>query len=228
MASKNTSVFGIFPNRLAVEEAVNHLRNAGFRSTDVSVLFSENMGTKDFAHEKNTKAPEGAATGGVAGGVAGGVLGWLTGIGVLAIPGLVPLIAAGPIVAALAGAGAVGTLGGLIGALVGTGMPEYEATRFEGRIRDGGVLLSVHCDNSDWVRRAKDVLIEAGAQDIGAASEKSGDFANADKPMPRVRSVGSVGAVTDEELFGERPVRTLPTVRRRTEPTVDADLDDIG
>ncbi len=188
MAGGNRAVFGIYPNRPAVEEAVANLRSAGFRSTDVSVLFPENEGTKDLAHEKNSKAPEGATTGGLAGGIAGGVLGWLTGIGALAIPGVGPLIAAGPIVAALAGAGAVGTLGGIIGGMVGLGIPEYEAKRYEGRIREGGVLLSVHCDDSHWVKRAKDVLKQTGAQDIGSAAEKAGDFANADKPAPRVRT----------------------------------------
>src|SRR5215472_2881344 len=188
MSGKNTAVFGIYADRLAVEEAVDHLRVAGFRSTDVSVLFPDNQGTKDLAHEKNTKAPEGATSGVVAGGIAGGVLGWLTGIGALAIPGLGPLIAAGPIVAALAGAGAVGTLGGIIGALAGMGIPEYEAKRFEGRIREGGVLLSVHCDDYEWVKRAKKVLQDSGAQDVASAGEKPGDFANADKPMPRVRT----------------------------------------
>src|SRR5436305_72300 len=178
MAGKNTAAFAIFPNRMAVEEAVDHLRSAGFRSTDISVLFPDNQGTKDFAHEKNTKAPEGVTTGGVAGIISGGVLGWLTGIGAIAIPGIGPFIAAGPIVAALAGAGAVGTLGGLIGGLVGLGIPEYEARRYEGRIREGGVLLSVHCDSSDWVKRAKDVLTQCGGQDIGSAGEKTGDFAN--------------------------------------------------
>src|SRR5215467_10461426 len=136
MAGKNTAVFGIYPDRVAVEEGVEQFRRAGFRSTDISVLFPDNQGTKDFAHEKNTKAPEGATTGGVAGGVAGGVLGWLTGVGALAIPGLGAFVAAGPIVAALAGAGAGGTLGGIIGALVGMGIPEYEARRYEGRIRE--------------------------------------------------------------------------------------------
>ena len=207
MAGKNTAVFGIYPSRLAVEEAVEHLRGAGFRSTDISVLFPENQGTKDFAHEKNTKAPEGVTTGAVAGGITGGVLGWLTGIGALAIPGLGPMIAAGPIVAALAGVGAVGALGGFIGALVGMGVPEYEAKRYEGRIREGGILLSVHCDASDWVRRAKEVLTNTGAQDIGSAGEKSGDFANADKPMPRVRTASSGAPVTDEELYADRPSR---------------------
>ena len=155
MADKNKAVFGIYPDRVSVEEAVDGLRAAGFRGTDISVLFQENQGTKDFAHEKNTKAPEGATAGGIVGGISGGVLGWLTGIGALAIPGLGPLIAAGPIVAALAGIGAVGAVGGVIGGLAGMGVPEYEAKRFEGRIKQGGVLLSVHCDNDDWVKRAK-------------------------------------------------------------------------
>lgn len=208
MSTRNTAVFGIYPDRPAVEESVEHLRRAGFRGTDISVLFPENIGTKDFAHEKNTKAPEGATSGVVAGGITGGVLGWLTGIGVLAIPGLGPFIAAGPIVAALAGAGAVGTLGGIIGALAGMEVPEYEAKRYEGRIREGGVLLSVHCDSGDWVTRAKEVLTSTGAQDIGSAGEKRGDFANADKPMPRVRTVGSGGTITDEEPLEERLERT--------------------
>jgi len=209
MAGKNTAVFGIYRDRVAVEEAVERLRAGGFRSADISVLFPDNQGTKDFAHEKNTKAPEGVTTGAIAGGITGGVLGWLTGIGALAIPGLGPLIAAGPIVAALAGAGAVGTVGGIVGALVGMGIPEYEAKRYEGRIREGGVLLSVHCDNSDWVKRAKEMLEHTGAQDVASANEKAGDFANADKPAPRVRGAG--GVVTDEELYGERPTETRRT-----------------
>jgi hypothetical protein len=199
MAGKNTAVFGIYPNRAAVEEAVDQLRASGFRSTDVSVLFSDNQGTKDFAHEKNTKAPEGATTGVAAGGLAGGVLGWLTGIGALAIPGLGPLVAAGPIVAALAGAGALGAVGGMIGALAGMGIPEYEAKRYEGRIREGGVLLSVHCDNQDWVKRAKQMLRQTGAQDIASANEERGDFANADKPLPRARTAGGSATVRDDE-----------------------------
>lgn len=207
MAGKNTAVFGIYPSRLEVEEAVDRLRRAGFRGTDISVLFQDNQGTKDFAHEKNTKAPEGSTTGVIAGGIAGGVLGWLTGIGALVIPGLGAFIAAGPIVAALAGAGAVGTLGGIIGALIGMGIPEYEARRFEGRIRDGGVLLSVHCDNADWVRRAKEIMVHAGGQDIGTEGEKSGDYGNADKPMPRARTTGAGSPVADDELYAERTTR---------------------
>ena len=218
MAGKNTAVFGIFPNRAATEEAVEHLRSAGFRNTDISVLFSDNQGTKDFAHEKNTKAPEGATTGAVAGVISGGVLGWLTGIGALAIPGIGPFIAAGPIVAALAGAGAIGVVGGMIGVLVGIGIPEYEARRYEGRIREGGVLLSVHCDNRDWVKRAKEVLTQAGGQDIGSAGEKSGDFANADKPMPRTRGAGSGSTVTDDELYGARTGARTPRDISKTDP----------
>jgi hypothetical protein len=190
MAGKNTSVFGIYHDRTGAEEAVDTLRAAGFRSTDVSVLFQENQGTKDFAHEKNSKAPEGATAGGIAGGIAGGVLGWLTGVGALAIPGLGPLIAAGPIVAALAGVGAVGTVGGIIGGLAGLGVPEYEARRFEGRIKQGGVLLSVHCDNDDWVKRAKNLLRQTGAEDIGSAGESGADFSVSDRPMPRTRGAG--------------------------------------
>lgn len=198
--SKNTAVFGIYPDRAAAEEGIEILRRTGFRGTDVSVLFPENSGTKDFGHEKNTKAPEGATSGVVAGGITGGVLGWLTGIGALAIPGIGPFLAAGPIVAALAGAGAVGTLGGIIGALAGLGIPEYEARRFEGRIREGGLLLSVHCDNHEWVKKAREILESTGAQEVAAAGEKRGDFANADKPMPRVHSVGSVNTVSEDEM----------------------------
>jgi len=206
MAYKNTSAFALFATRQAAEETVENLRAAGFRSTDISVLFPENLGTKDLGHEKHTKAPEGVTTGVVSGGVAGGVLGWLTGIGALAIPGLGAFIAAGPIVAALAGVGAVGALGGMIGALAGMGVPEYEAKRFEGRVRDGGVLLSVHCDNQDWVKRAKEVLRQNGGQDIGVAGEKPGDYANADKPQPRVRTaVPRSTVVPQEEVYAGKP-----------------------
>jgi|SRR5580692_4200789 hypothetical protein len=185
MAGKNTAVFGIYPNRPGVERAVDALRQKGFRSTDISVLFPENQGTKDFAHEKNTKAPEGAATGATSGAVIGGTLGWLVGIGALAIPGLGPFIAAGPIMAALAGAGAGGVVGGLAGALVGMGIPEYEAKRYEGRIKEGGILLSVHSDNSEWTKKAKEILEQTGAQDIASAGEASADFQKTDKPMTR-------------------------------------------
>lgn len=184
----NTAVFGIFPTIRDADNAVAHLKVAGFRNTDISVLIPENLGTKDFAHEKNTKAPEGAAAGATSGAVLGGVLGWLAGIGALAIPGLGPFIAAGPIMAALAGAGGAGVVGGLVGGLAGLGVPEYEAKRYEGRLKDGGILLSVHADSSDWAGRAKKVLENCGAQDISSTSEASADYAKSEKPMPRSAS----------------------------------------
>jgi len=181
----NTSVFGIYRTRAEASAAVDALRLAGFRNTDISALFPENVGTKDFAHEKGTKAPEGAATGAASGVVLGGALGWLAGIGALAIPGIGPFIAAGPIMGALAGAGAGAVTGGLIGALTGLGLPEYEAKRYEGRVKEGGILLSVHCDSSDWVKKAKEILENTGGHDIASAGEASADFSKTDKPMPR-------------------------------------------
>jgi hypothetical protein len=183
MAGKNTAVFGIYRTREDVENAVNALRQAGFRNTDISVLFPDNEGTKDFAHEKNTKAPEGVATGATTGAVVGGTLGWLAGIGALAIPGLGPFIAAGPIMGALAGVGAGGAIGGLAGALIGMGIPEYEAKRYEGRIKEGGILLSVHSDDSTWTKRAKDILERTGAEDVSSTGEASADFSKTDRPM---------------------------------------------
>src|SRR5436305_12451631 len=177
MAGKNTAVFGIYRDRAAVEAAVDTLLDNGFRSEDISVLLPDNVGTKDFAHEKNTKAPEGATTGAGTGAVVGGTLGLLAGIGALAIPGLGPFIAAGPIMGALAGAGTGGVVGGILGALVGMGIPEYEAKRYEGMVKEGRALLSVHCDNSDWVKRAKNILERTGAQDISSAGEASADYA---------------------------------------------------
>jgi hypothetical protein len=185
MAGKNTAVFGIYPSSTSAEIAVDSLKAAGFRNTDISILFSENVGTKDFAHEKSTKAPEGATAGAGTGAVIGGALGWLAGIGALAIPGLGPFIAAGPIMAALAGVGVGGAVGGITGALVGMGIPEYEAKRYEGRIKHGGILLSVHSDNSQWTSRAKAILKETGAEDISSTGEASADFSKTDKPMPR-------------------------------------------
>jgi len=185
MAGKNTAAFGIYRTRLDAENGVDALRDAGYRATDISVLFPENEGTKDFAHEKHTKAPEGTATGATSGAVIGGGLGWLAGIGALAIPGVGPFIAAGPIVAALAGAGAGGVIGGIAGALVGMGIPEYEAKRYEGRVKEGGILLSVHCDDSNWTKRAKEILERTGAENVSSTGEASADFSKTDKPMPR-------------------------------------------
>ncbi|HET9218185.1 MAG TPA: quinol:electron acceptor oxidoreductase subunit ActD [Terriglobia bacterium] len=185
MAGKNTAAFGIFSTRADVERAVDALRADGFRNTDISVLYPLNVGSKDFAHAEASKAPEGATTGAVTGAVLGGALGWLAGIGSLAIPGLGPFIAAGPILAAMAGAGAGGAVGGVTGALVGFGIPEYEAKRYEGRVKDGGILLSVHCDDSEWTRKAKDILERMGAKDVSSTGEASSDYDVSDRPRPR-------------------------------------------
>ncbi len=173
MASKNEAVFGIYKTADQAERAVDILAGEGFSQSDISVLLPDNESTKAFAHEKNTKAPEGTTTGVTTGGVIGGTLGLLAGMGALAIPGLGPFIAAGPIMGALAGLGVGGTVGGLIGALVGMGIPEYEAKRYEGHLKEGGVLLSVHCDTSDEVTRAKHLLEETGAVDIATSGEKA-------------------------------------------------------
>jgi hypothetical protein len=173
MANKNVAVFGIYPTATNAEMAVDRLVAAGYSDQDVSVLMADAYTAKEFAHEKNTKAPEGAAAGVTTGGIVGGTLGLLAGIGALAIPGVGPLIAAGPIMGALAGLGVGGTVGGIVGALVGMGIPEYEAKRYEGRVKNGGVLLSVHCDTSEDISRAKEILKATGAEDIASSGEKS-------------------------------------------------------
>jgi len=183
--SSNTSVYGLFNSRTHLEDGLTRIRTNGFRAEDISVLLPENIGNKDIGIEKETKAPEGATTGGTTGAVAGGVLGWLVGIGALAIPGIGPFVAAGPIMAALAGMGAGAAVGGISGGLIGMGMPEYEAQRYEGRVKEGGILVSIHCDNSDWADRAKKVLEAAGAQDISSSGEASADYAATEKPTLR-------------------------------------------
>jgi hypothetical protein len=187
MAGENTAAFGIYQNEMSLRNGVETLQREGFRTEDISVLFAENQGTKDFAHEKGTKAPEGAATGAGSGAVVGGVLGWLAGVGTIAIPGVGPFIAAGPIMAALAGAGVGGAVGGLTGAVIGAGIPEYEAKRYEGLVKNGGILVSVHCDNSEWTSKAKDILERTGADDVSSTGESSADYAESDKPRPRTQ-----------------------------------------
>lgn len=181
----NEAVFGIYATRKQVDNAVDELKAQGFRNTDISILLPQNVGTKDFAHEKSTKAPEGVAAGATSGALVGGALGWLAGIGALAIPGIGPFIAAGPIMGALSGIGVGATVGGLTGALIGMGIPEYEAKRYEGRIKSGGILLSVHSDDSAWRAKAEHILKDTGADDIASSSEVKGDYANAEKPGPR-------------------------------------------
>jgi hypothetical protein len=180
--AKNIAVYGIYRTREMVEHAVEEMKKADFRNADISVLFPEGGGTKEFAVEKETKAPEGATTGAGTGAVVGGALGWLAGIGLLAIPGVGPFIAAGPIMAALAGAGAGGLAGGIAGALIGMGIPEYEAKRYEGRIKEGGILLSVHADDSAWKNKGKDILKHTGAEDIGVKGESGADYDISDRP----------------------------------------------
>jgi hypothetical protein len=175
MEDKKKVVFGIYDSVPHAEQTVDRLLAAGFTNDDISVLLPDSASSKDFAHKKNTKAPEGATTGVTTGGVVGGTLGLLAGIGAIAIPGVGPFIAAGPIMGALAGLGVGGAVGGLIGALVGMGVPEYEAKRFEGRIKDGGVLLSVHCDTSKEIDRAKEILEQTGGQDVSSTGEASSE-----------------------------------------------------
>jgi hypothetical protein len=175
--SKDIVAYGIYKDRTSFENALNALKAAEFRNSDISVILPErDRTTKDLAHEVNTKTPEGIATGAGAGAAAGGVLGWLVGIGAIAIPGLGPLVAAGPVVAALAGAGAAGATGGLVGGLVGAGIPEIEAKRYAGRIREGGYLISVHCDDSDWAKRAEEILEATGGRDVVKTSEAAPDY----------------------------------------------------
>jgi len=167
------AVFCIAKSEVQAEAIVNHLKGAGFSNNDISVLFPDKRGTKDFAHEQHTKAPEGTATGAGAGGLVGGALGWLAGIGALAIPGVGPFIAAGPIMAALSGAAVGAAVGGLTGALVGMGIPEYEAKRYEGKIKQGNILISVHSENSDETKRAKEIFEEFDAEDIATTGESN-------------------------------------------------------
>ena len=180
--NKKTAVFGIYSSRAAVEHATDTLVTAGFSSSAISVLLPENLGGREIGTEKNTKAPEGATTGASSGAVIGGTLGLLAGIGVLAIPGVGPFIAAGPIMAALAGMGVGGTVGGVTGALIGMGIPEYEAKRFEGRLQKGGILLSVHCDSSEWTKKAKALLVKTGAEDVSSTGEAGADFDKTERP----------------------------------------------
>ena len=165
------AVFCIAKTEAQAIRVVDQLKFAGFSHNDISVLFPDKTGTRDFAHEHNTKAPEGAAAGAGTGGILGGALGWLVGIGTLAIPGLGPFVAAGPIMAALSGAAAGATLGGITGALIGMGIPEYEAKQYEGKLREGNILISVHTEDSTEQERAKAIFENVGAESISSTSE---------------------------------------------------------
>jgi hypothetical protein len=203
MAGKNTAAFGIYSNEATAQTAVDELIAGGFSSDDVSVLMSDVQGSRDFAAEKNTKAPEGTATGVGVGGVVGGTIGLLAGIGALAIPGVGPLIAAGPIMGALAGLGVGGTVGGLVGALVGMGIPEYEAKRYEGRVKEGGILVSVHCDTSEEISQAKRILKATGAEDIASSGESSHGVDSADRGNVKAEPVGAVHSYGTETIVDD-------------------------
>ena len=180
MSAKKVGVFGIYSTRAAVENVTDSLVKAGFPAADISVLLPESIGSKDMGTEKSTKAPEGAAAGATTGGVIGGALGVLAGAGLLTIPGLGPFLAAGPIMAGLAGLGVGGALGGVTGALLGMGIPEFEAKRYEGHLKKGGILLSVHCDTGKEITRAKEILKFAGGEDISSTDEAPVDAKKAD------------------------------------------------
>ena len=177
----NKSVFCIATTRTQADQIVDRLKTANFSNSDISALFADKESSHDFAHEKNTKAPEGAVTGAGTGGVIGGALGWIAGIGALAIPGIGPFIAAGPIMAALGGAAIGATMGGIAGGLIGLGIPEIEAKRYEGKLKEGNILISVHTDNSDEITRAKEIFTNAGAQDICTTGESTTPDAHAVK-----------------------------------------------
>lgn len=174
------SVFCIATSRDQADRIVDHLKTESFSNTDISALFPDKGATRDFAQAKNTKAPGGAVAGAGTGGVIGGALGWIAGIGALAIPGVGPFIAAGPIVAALSGAAVGAAVGGLAGGLIGLGIPEIEARRYEGKIKNGNILISVHTEDAGDLARAKDIFMQAGAQDICTAGETS----TKDSPAP--------------------------------------------
>jgi hypothetical protein len=190
MADKNIAVFAIYSQVPVLENALNELKQAGFRHEDISVLFPENLGSKELTTVKSSKGPEGAVAGAGSGAVLGGALGWLAGIGALAVPGIGPFIAAGPIVAALAGVGVGGAVGGITGGLVGLGIPEFEAKRYEGRVMKGGILLSVHCDDSKWAKLAKQILEQTGGQDIASSGEAGADYEKSDRPIPLTGTYG--------------------------------------
>lgn len=214
MSSKNVAVFGIYKTPATAEAAVDHLLSKGFTNESISVLLPDDESTRAFAHQKSTKAPEGTTAGVTTGGVVGGTLGLLAGIGALAIPGVGPLIAAGPIMAALAGLGVGGAIGGLLGALVGMGIPEYEAKRYEGAVKNGGTLLSVHCDTSDQIDIAKAALKETGASDISSTGEAgSSTGAVEHEPVDTLtdRARNSTDALDRKPIVAERVVVNEPT-----------------
>ncbi|EEF62144.1 DUF2934 domain-containing protein [Pedosphaera parvula] len=213
------SIFCIAQTDSQAVEIVNQLKTAGFQHDDISVLFPDKQGSRDFAHQQQTKAPEGAVTGAGTGGALGGALGWLAGIGALAIPGIGPFIAAGPLMAALSGAAVGATLGGITGALIGMGIPEYEAKRYEGKIRSGNILISVHTDSSRNADKAKAIFENAGAEDIASAGEaapktkgRKEGAAEREEMKPRLRKVTTQAVSGGSEIAGSATSKTATGV----------------
>ena len=199
------SVFCITTSREQADRIVEQLKSANFSNNDISVLFPDKATTRDFAHEKNTKSPEGAVAGASTGGVIGGALGWVAGIGALAIPGVGPFIAAGPIIAALSGAAVGATVGGIAGGLIGLGIPEIEAKRYEGKVKAGNILLSVHTENSEEITKAKDIFKHAGAKDIcttGDASTPKADRAKEVSTPGNIKTITYVSTPPKEDYAG--------------------------
>jgi len=194
--AKNTSVMGIYSNRSTVSEALNILKKAGYRAADVAILSSDDQGSKDFAHVKQNKALYAAAIGAAAGAAIGAALAFLLSNQLLNLAAFAALVAAGPVLATVAGAGAGGTLGWIVGLLVGSRLTEYVAKRFAGRIQQGGILLSVHCDSPEWCDRARKALRDTGARDISAAAETAADYGTTDRPTKRATAVVPVDVET--------------------------------
>jgi hypothetical protein len=203
---KNTAVMGIYPDRTTVSDAVDVLRKAGYRATDVSVLASDNQGTKDFAIEKRTRALEAAAAGAAVGAAVGTAIAWFICIQGVTFAGSAPLVAAGPVLGGAAGAGAGGALGWIAGLVAGLWLPEYVAKRYAGRIRRGGILLSVHCDSEEWCDKAKQTLKATGARSISAARESAADYGTTDKPTERAPSTAAKAAETPVQQAPGRAV----------------------
>jgi hypothetical protein len=201
--SSNTSVIGIYPDPTTVSDAVDVLHKAGYRATDISVMSSDNQGSKDFAHEKHTKALQGAATGTAAGALVGAAL-------AATMAGLAPLAEVGPVLAAFAGAGAGAAIGWIAGFVAGMRLPEYVAKRYAGRIRRGGILLSVHCDSQRWIDRAKKALKDTGAREISSAVEASADYGTTDRPTERAPAADVLREQTPAQRTAEFLARTAP------------------
>jgi len=211
--ARNTSVMGMYPNRATVSEALNTLNKAGYRPADISVLASDNVGSKDFAHVKRNKALQGAAIGAAIGAVVGATLAWLVSTQPVTVTALGPLVAAGSVLAAVAGAGAGGALGWIVGLLMGMRLTDYVAKRYAGRMLHGGILLSVHCDSPEWCDRARKTLKDTGARDISAAAESTADYGTTDKPMERAPvsvTVRAEAPIPPATVRAEAPVLLTP------------------